>query len=66
MKKSFWTSGSWWAFMITLAVLANATRLSLPVEVQAKLADAIWWGLPVLLGARGARDVFEARKAPTP
>lgn len=59
------TSGSIWAFFATLAVLALGPRLGLPESVTAKLADAIWWGLPVLVGGRSYRDVVEAKTKAT-
>ena len=59
------TSGSLLSFAAVLAVLACGPRLGLPEAVTAKLADAIWWGLPVLVGGRSYRDVVEAKtKAP--
>lgn len=66
MKQSYWASISFIAFMCTLAVVAFGHRLEVPGPVLEKLADAIWWGLPSLLAARGARDVMAIRAQQPP
>lgn len=60
-KPPFYRSGSWLAFMSTLAALALSVLAGAPEGVTSRLADAVCLALPVLVGGRALVDHTRTR-----
>jgi hypothetical protein len=62
IDKPVWQSTKATCFLLVLASCLGCVVLGAPKEVTETLAEAILFGLPVLLGAQGALDFAAVRK----
>lgn len=64
MDKPIYKSKKFIAYFFTVAVMLVAMCMSAPEAVVVKLAEAIAFGFPVLLGGQAAVDALTRRNAP--
>ena len=62
VDKPFWASTKAVCFLAVLVTLIGFVVFGAPKEVSETIAEAILFGLPILLGAQGAMDFAAVRR----